>query len=768
MQPPAGSPVDLLGLAVDVGDLADLRRARSDAMDAVIGEIFERVVGGGAVDRVSVVAVGGYGRRELSPFSDIDLVLVHDPSVPAGRVSAIADGLWYPLWDRAIPLDHAVRDSAQMRATADRDLRAALGMLDARHVAGDPDLTGRLRTGVLERWRRRARSRLPELAESTRRRADTHGELAYAAAPDLKESAGGLRDGVALRALVATWLVDIPHEESESYRQSLLDIRDVLHAVTGRRSDRLGPELVGDVAKARGAEPDQLMFELRDLGRRTTHLSRSAWHRIAQVTPPPLGIAPRIRRRRPSLSVLAKGVAEASGEIVLTADADPENDPLLVLRAAALAAERGLLMAAASANRLAGDAKAVPDPWPTPARQLLVRMLSAGPGLPPVWQELDQVGIVDRWLPEWGHIRLRSSTALVHMFTIDRHSVEACVRAAGLVRSVRRPDLLVTAALLHDIGKGRDADHAELGAPMAEEIARRWGFTDVDALVIGRLVRLHLLLPFAATRRDLYDPRTAAGVASDLVDADELDLLAALTEADATATSPGAWSPWRAGLVRELVRQVHDVLADRPHRFQATPDPVIPDPAIRDPARAGQQLGLTVEPVVEGSVVIVSAPDRAGLLADVAGVLALSGLSVRSARAQRQGLRGVMRWEVGNPDVDDVRLRHRLERLMTGPSSVTDRLGEPATVADLPARVGFVAHASETASVLEVRAADHRGLVSRVCRVIAECGADVRSAHIETLGHQAADVFYLVGGDGGRLPSDVEAVLVRRVAEVLA
>lgn len=744
-----------------MGDLAELRRVRSDAMDAMIGEILESVVGTDPPERMSVVAVGGYGRRELSPFSDIDLVLVHEPSVPARRVSAIADGLWYPLWDLGIPLDHAVRDSAQMRATADNDLRAALGMLDARHVAGDPDLTGRLRTGVLERWRRRARSRLPELAESTRRRAETHGELAYAAAPDLKESSGGLRDGVSLRALVATWLVDIPHEESESYRQALLDIRDVLHAVSGRRTDRLGPELVADVALARDAEPDQLMFEVRDLGRRTAHLTRSAWHRIAQVTPPPLGVAPRIRRRRPQLSVLAKGVAEASGQIVLTADADPASDPLLVLRAATLAVERGLLMASASATRLA-RATPVPEPWPAAARQLLARMLSAGSGLPPVWQELDQVGIVDRWLPEWGHIRLRSSTALVHAFTIDRHSVEACVRAADLVRSVRRPDLLVTAALLHDIGKGRSDDHCELGAPMAEEIALRWGFSAVDAHLVGRLVRLHLLLPFAATRRDLNDPETAAGIAAGLTDLDELDLLTALTEADAAATSPAAWSPWRRGLIRQLVAQVRDLLADRPHPFERGGEPVLVDPAA-----PGQQLGLTVEPAVEGSVITVSAPDRGGLLADVAGILALSNLSIRSARAQRQGTRGVMSWEVGNADVDGVRLRHRLERLMDGPSSVADRLDEPAHLADLPARVAFLPGASESASVLEVRAADHRGLVSRVCRVIAECDAFVRSAHIETLGHQAADVFYLVGADGGRLPPDLETTLVTRVTGVL-
>jgi [protein-PII] uridylyltransferase len=742
-------------VVADPGRLTQLRRSRSDAMDGLIGELFGAAVsahGGLSATgaRLSVVAVGGYGRRELSPFSDIDLVLVHDPSVPAKRVSAIAEALWYPLWDRAIPLDHAVRDSAQMRAMADRDLRAALGMLDARHVAGDADLTGRLRTGVLERWRRRARTRLPELAQSTGERPAKYGELAYAAAPDLKESSGGLRDGVALRALVATWLVDIPHEESEAYRQALLDIRDVLHEVSGRRTDRLVPELVNEVAAVRGVEPERLMFELRDLGRRTAHLSRSAWRRIEQVTPPPLGIAPRIGRRRPSLDVLAKGVAQAGGEIVLTADAEPVRDPLLVLRAAALAAERSLLMSSASAARLARDAVSLPEPWPTAARQLLVRLLSAGAGLPPVWQELDQVGLIDRWLSEWSHIRLRSSTALVHTFTIDRHSVETCVQSADLVRSVRRPDLLMTAALLHDIGKGRTVDHSELGAPMALEIARRWGFSDADAWVVSRLVRLHLLLPTTSTRRDLHDPETASVVAAALADDDELDLLVALTEADAKATSPAAWSPWRAKLIGELARQVHAVLLDRPVPARS------PEWAVEDPARPGQVLGLRVETTIDGSIVTISAPDRSGLLADVAGVLAVSGLSIRSARADRVRGRGVMQWDVTNHEVDDVRLRHRLERLLDDPTALTKRLAEPSHDSDLPAHIGFIVGASESASVLEVRAADHPGLVSRICRAISDAGAIVRSAHIETLGRQAVDVFYLADESGGPLAPETE------------
>ncbi len=189
------------------------------AADALCVQAFESV--SAPTVGVALVAVGGFGRRELAPFSDLDVILVIDDDVEVGDW---AGALWYPLWDSGTKLDHSVRSFADVVETATADLRVMLGLLDARHLAGDPNLTLRLRTTILTQWRRDARSRLLELKTLGEGRASLLGELAHSSVPDLKESVGGLRDATVLNALVASWLVDVPHVEVERSRTALLDI----------------------------------------------------------------------------------------------------------------------------------------------------------------------------------------------------------------------------------------------------------------------------------------------------------------------------------------------------------------------------------------------------------------------------------------------------------------------------------------------------------------------------------------------------------------
>ncbi|NEB81655.1 [protein-PII] uridylyltransferase, partial [Streptomyces sp. SID14478] len=167
---------------------------------------------GTPVGGVSLVAVGGYGRGELSPRSDLDLLLLHDGSADHEAIAALADRIWYPVWDLGLALDHSVRTPAEARKTAGDDLKVQLGLLDARHLAGDLGLTAGLRTAVLADWRNQAPKKLPELRELCEERAERQGELQYLLEPDLKEARGGLRDATALRAVAASWLADAPRE----------------------------------------------------------------------------------------------------------------------------------------------------------------------------------------------------------------------------------------------------------------------------------------------------------------------------------------------------------------------------------------------------------------------------------------------------------------------------------------------------------------------------------------------------------------------------
>jgi len=703
----------------------------------------------------ALVAVGGYGRRELAPYSDLDVVLVHEPDVD---LCASGEKIWYPIWDSGAKLDHSVRTAPDMMGQADADLRVALGLLDLRHLAGDPNLTLRLRSSMLAHWRRTARDRLPGLRTLVSKRHDLMGELAHLSVPDLKESEGGLRDATVLKALVATWLVDVPHADLERSRLALLEVRDALHATAGRATDRVAPEMWGELAGRLGlADEGVAQRHVRELGRRITHLSRLTWRRVDGVLARPArgGAA-----RRPDLQRVEPGVALAGGEVVLTQDARPASDPTLLLRAAAVAAERDVELAPATATRLVAECPALPSPWPAEARQALVRLLAAGPGLLPVWETLEETGALDAVLPEWERIRLLPHASAIHRFTVDRHVVETCMEAAALIRQVSRPDVLLIAALLHDIGKGGLTEHSVAGEPLACEIATRMGFDESAVALVGLLVRRHLLLAETATTRDPEDPATARAVADRLGSAEALSLLLTLTEADARATSPKAWSSWRAGLIREVAGRTAALLGE-PIAIHDSPGVV----AVPKEVRRGA-VSIRVEAADGGARVTVLAPDRVGLLADAAALFAMQRASVRSARAWAQDDVGVSVWEVAEEHFDEAVLRHRFEAIVAGRVDPGTRLkGDPARIAP---SVVVRPEASARATVLEIRTADRPGVVHQVCAALARLDLTVRSAHVDTLGPQAVDVFYVQEAHAGVLSDTRAAEAAHAVRDALS
>lgn len=730
------------------------RAHRTAAADALCQQAYQSC--GGADAGVALVAVGGYGRSELAPYSDLDVVLVHDDEVEAGEV---AHRVWYPLWDSGANLDHSVRSFSEMLGQAGSDLRVALGLLDVRHLAGDPNLTLRLRTHVLARWRKHAREQVPQLRALVRSRHELMGELAHVSVPDIKEAAGGIRDATVLRALMSTWLVDVPHVDLERSRMALLDVRDHVHEITGRGSDRIAPEIWPELAARLGA-PDErtAQVHVRELGRRITHLSRLSWRRaeaaVARRTPS--------QPRRPQLTPLGPGVAMSGGEVVLAPGAKPAEDPLLLLRAAALAAENAAVLAPPTAARLARDIAPLPEPWPAEARQLMVRLLAAGRPLLDVWETLEQTGALARILPEWERIRSLPHASVIHRFTVDRHVVETCIEAGGLIRQVARPDVLMVAALLHDIGKGSLTEHSVAGAPIARAVATRMGFDAEGVDLIGQLVRWHLLLSATATTRDPDDPATIAVVTDQVTRLESLALLTTLTEADARATSPKAWSTWRAGLILDLAARVRATLdRDTPMPASATADVAIPREA-----RAGATT-FTVEPADDGARVTVIGPDRVGLLADVAATFAFQRIAVRAARAWSQEQYAVSVWEVGDEGVLPALLREKFDAIREGRLDPAQRL-RAADPRALAPSVEVRPEASTQATVLEVRTADRPGVVYLVCAALARMDVTVRSAHVDTLGPQAVDVFYLQEAHAGALSDQRAAEAAHAVRAALS
>jgi [protein-PII] uridylyltransferase len=737
------------------------RRARTAAADRWCATALAQALDGAAEDGIALVAVGGYGRAELAPHSDLDVVLVHDDGVDVRRV---AERVWYPLWDTGVALDHSVRALSEVTDRAAADPRVTLGLLDARHVAGDPSVTLRLRADVLAHWRRGARAQLPALRELVTARGARQGELAHATVPDLKESVGGLRDATVLKALVATWLVDVSHTELERGRLQLLDVRDALHTLTGRATDRIAPDIWADLARSLGLrDAEAAQRQVREVGRRLTHLSRLTWHRVDEVLARP----PARLRRAPDLERVAAGVAVSGAEVVLERGARPTADPLLLLRASAEAAERALPLAPATAARLGREGPALPEPWPAAARDLLTRLLAAGPGLLGVWETLDETGALDRLLPEWARVRLLPHASVVHRFTVDRHLVETCIEASRLIRRSSRPDVLMTAGLLHDLGKGGLVDHSAAGAPLAAAVARRMGFDARGVELVQGLVRWHLLLAEVATSRDLEDPGTVAYVLERVPDLETLDLLEVLTEADARATSPQAWTAWRAGLVAELATRVRARLS--------APGPVPPSPSGDPPVEVAVPSAVRAEPSrldvqvaagPDGATVTVLSGDRVGLMADVAGALAVQRVSVRAARAWTQDDLAVSVWEVDDVHLDAAMLRERLEAVAEGRLDPAARLrGRRGRGPDPAVQVRH--DVSTEATVLEVRVGDRPGVVHLVCAALARLDLTVRSAHLATFGPQAVDVFYVQEPGGGVLSDERAASAVHAVRATL-
>ncbi|MGY1769840.1 [protein-PII] uridylyltransferase [Blastococcus sp. SYSU D00813] len=750
---------------LDTDSLPALPRAqRVQALDAWLAGLLDDAVAGtpppatrrGAAaprtgtEGLALVAVGSLGRREMPPHGDLDLVLVHD-----GRpeIAALADAVWYPVWDAGLKLDHSVRTVAEAVAVASTDAKAGLGLLDARLVAGDADLAARLRTATLGSWRQSASRLLPQLRDLRRDRARRVGELAFLLEPDLKEAYGGLREGQVLRAVAAAQLADDPSREAEAAYAFLLDVRDELRARSGRASDVLVRQEQRPVAVALGlADEDTLLREVSLAGRRLAFVADETWRRVESA----LVRRPRGRYRRVHREPLADGVVRQGDEVVLARDARPAADPGLVLRGAAAAARSDLLLSPYTLKVLAVHSPPVPEPWPAEVRWSFLRLLASGRSAVPVIEQLDQEGLWAPLLPEWDRVRSLPQRHPWHRFTVDRHLVEAAAAAAELTRDVDRPDLLLVGALLHDIGKGWPGDHSVVGEPIGAEIATRMGFAPADVATLAAMVRHHLLLPDTATRRDIDDPATISRVAETLGgDPALLQLLHALAQADGAATSASAWSPWKAHLVAALVARVQGSLGSTGGARDPEPvlEPTAPQVTAASPECA-EAVAVGIEDVADGQQITVGAPDRRGLFSVLAGVMALNQLDVRAAKVNVLDGRATavfaVRPRFGRaPDASI--LADAVRAALEGTLPLAERLRQREAdyrqdgTRAAPPRISW--HDSEASgeqnSIVEVRAGDRAGLLYRLTAALAGEGLDVTSARVETLGADAADYFYV-------------------------
>lgn len=694
---------------------------------------------------VALVAVGGLGRRECAPFGDLDLILLHSG---VSGIDDLASSIWYPIWDAKIGLDHSTRTIPESLDAAVTDVKVALGLLDARHIAGDESLTRQLARSAHDQWRRTAARQLSRLRELCEERHRVHGELAYLLEGDLKEAAGGLRDVSVLRGIGMAGIADAMPPAVRAASSRLLDCRDALHVTIGRRADRLRAQERDAVAGLLGLSDPDILLRRIGLDARTISWTVADSWRTVQRWRSSLRTGSSRSERRP----VARDVIAVDGEIVLARTAiGPKPDPSLSLRVAAAAAQSRMPIARATLEWLVRFEPPLSVPWPASARNAMLSLLGSGQGLVAAWESCDRFGITGRWLPQWTRLRGTPQHHPVHQYTLDRHLVQAAANASRWSREVSRPDLLVLGALLHDIGKGLPGDHSVVGAPIAAGVAAHIGLPVADQKIIFSLVRHHLLLPEMATRRDLDDPAVIESVAKAVGDAVTLEILHMLARADATATGPAAWSSWKGRLIDTLAARVHASLGGQPVEVNREPSPALAAGAL---------------PVIQvaDDWVAIAGPDRVGLLAAVAGCLASHKLEIAAVDSVTIGERAIIECAVSprfDAPLDRGLLAADLRRVALDQFVLPARFGQSArssrgAVADkaniAPPKVIWAAP-----DLLELRASDAPALLYRVTAALSKLGVGVRAARVSTLGADVVDAFYLVGEFD---PAAVEAAVL--------
>jgi [protein-PII] uridylyltransferase len=743
----------------------DLPALLSAAADKFLADLLEHATQG-KNSGYALIAVGGYGRSALCPGSDLDVVLLHRRR---RHVERIADAIWYTVWDTGLHLDHSVRTRSEAMEMAGTDMKVLLGLLDARHLAGDESLSQQLIDQIATLWRRDGTGRLEALANSVAERHRSFGELAFLLEPDLKQSAGGLRDLAALRALAAALPFLAPVAEAAAVVEAealITKVRVVVQCRTGSTGDRLVLQEQDEVADILGiSDADELMADVAEAGRTIASACSEAWRRarpsyVREQHAGPFGDVP-----------LGKGIVLRAGEIAIEHSADPAKDQTLALRVALAAAERQTLIERDTMDRLANETTRPDSPFDDDLRAAFVGLLGTGDALIPVVEALDQRHIFERYIPEWLLVRNRPQRNAYHRYTVDRHLLEAVARAGEHVGDVARPDLLLLSALLHDIGKVGRGDHSEVGAETARAVMERLGYPEKDVEIVIDLVSMHLVLPDFATRRDLDDPSTAIVVAKAVKDRQRLSLLAALTSADGQATGSAAWGPWKADLVLRLVEKVDAVLSGVPIA------PSAPTELTPEQTELVGEGKLAVR--ASGKHVTVVAPDRPGLLAAVAGVLALNGCNVR--RAMLNSAEGEMAVDVFTVEPtfdrlpDWAKVERELQAALDGTLPLVERLAEqdrtyargrrPASARPVVRRVTIDNATSERASIIEVRTPDRVGLLQRIAATLAASDLDVVSALADTLGHEVVDTFYVRETNGEKLSDQARIHEVRELLE---
>ncbi len=700
---------------------------------------------------LAIVAVGSYGRRELCPYSDIDFTIVYDKKK---NINEIVDKLLYPMWDLGIKIDHSVRTLKDASKVLQSDLKAAMGLLDARLVAGKFDYLQKLKSMTLDAWQKLASTYIPELINLTNEREFKFGDLAYLLEPDLKESHGGIRDLTVIDCYNLAFNQNNPQNNNLIEAKSLLiKTRVELHRNLNRYSDKFALQEQDKVAKSLGySDTDNLMKEisaageavsmfLNDLQYHTSalHLSKNS---SKLELPEPTDTAVRY--------ILQDGYLNIEGECNFRNSEMP-------FRLAIIAAINRVRIDPDLLTKISQNFT-VEFPIKPKIRDEFLKLLSLGSDALDAILTLEYHGIVSQILPYWDSIKNKPQRNAYHRYTVNRHLIQAALNASKLVRHVDRPDLLIFGSLFHDIGKGFPGDHTEVGIQLMDEIGRKLGFNTSDIKTLQQMIRFHLLLPDLATRRDIEDITTVQNVVDAVQTEDLLGLLVGLTEADSLATGPAAWGTWKQQLVYELAARARTHMAGKVYLMPASD-------TIFQKYKEQINTDSNLEVLFRDGELVIMAQDSPGLFAILCGVISLNNFEILKANAVSLTNSKVLdifivQSKYGR-ELNVDHFKDQINDFILNTKELETQIKEKEsnfkipknklTALEIEPSITVDNAASTTATVIEVRSADKLGLLYKIAHVISKYSLDIKSALISTIGLEAIDVFYVTDTENNKI-----------------
>jgi [protein-PII] uridylyltransferase len=681
-------------------DVHQVLEDNTATVDRYIVENYLQSALSGCEDKVALVSLGGYGRKEMFPYSDVDLMILYHPKIKK-QITGITNAILYPLWDTGLDIGHGVRTVAESISHAKEEYFFLVALLDARLLCGDrqlfDELIARYRREFVDGHRREFVLKMKGYRTSRLHRFGSHS---YLLEPHIKEGRGGMRDIQAmmwtarvvfgLRDLNAIYEAGLLLEEEKKdflqAREFLVRLRCHLHYLTNRKNDQLYFEQQGDLARAFGYAKKSgvraVEYFMRDVYaalQTVTVITDLFFDHVDEV----LDLAE--RDTGVSDRVIEKGIEVKSGRIHLTASqSELAAKPQILVRIFLAMARTGLPMHYRSRKNIPALSVLITEKQRSSPRlaKTFFAIFAEAKDLLSVLGTMLETGILTAIIPEFGRIIGLAQHDLYHIYTVDRHSLQALEelhqlikQLSGIGENVESFRVLYLAALLHDIGKGTGQDHSIAGADVAVAVGRRLSLSEKECESLAFLIRYHLFIPENALRRDLNDAVFIKKCAEMIGDHDRLAMLYLLSIADSRATGPSAWSDWKATLMEELYLKIAPCLDSGPHGVQDVfahqnqgvewlraqirvllegQDGLMVDPenlatdyilsfspeiiaghilTQRDSyQRIRQKAFVEATKIGESWQLLVMTKDRPGLLAKIFGVMALNNLAVAKAQ----------------------------------------------------------------------------------------------------------------------------------------